>query len=143
MNEATNQRGSDQSPESANQSGTAAYISRRPAWAARTRVDSDSIIHTWASGVEVEDIDEETGSPGPVGVEIFQVDTLHVDDEGVVLDPGEPRIFVLDSWFDIDNARKLATALHECCDRYEQAQSRTARSMSLQRGTRGKPTAQT
>jgi hypothetical protein len=126
MNDITNQV-PDQSPESANHSGAAAYISRRPAWAARTRVDADSIIHTWASGVEVDDMDEETGSPGRVDVEIFQVDTLHVDDEGVVLAPGEPRIFVLDTWFDIDNARKLAMALNECCDRYEQAQRRTAR----------------
>lgn len=131
MNDATHRRVPDPSPESVStsgaESGTAAYISRRPAWAATTRVDSEAIIHTWTSGVDVEDIDEETGSRGPVGVELFQVDTLHVDDEGVVLDPGEPRIFLLDSWFDIDNARKLATALRECCDRCEQAQSRTTR----------------
>lgn len=127
MNDATNQRVPDPSPERVIGSGTAAYISRRPAWAARTRVDSESIIHTWASGVTVDDVDEETGSPRPVGVELFQVDTLHVDDEGVVLDPGEPRIFLLDHWFDMDNARTLATAVLECCDRYEQARSRTTR----------------
>ncbi len=44
---------------------------------------------------------------------------LYVNDEGVVLDQGPERIFLIDANFDVENARKLAVAILESCDRIE------------------------
>ncbi len=38
-----------------------------------------------------------------------------------MLDQGPERIFLIDANFDVDNARKLAAAILECCDRIDGA----------------------
>ncbi len=38
---------------------------------------------------------------------------------GVLLSQGPERIFLLDENFDVENARKLAAAILECCDRLD------------------------
>ena len=48
-------------------------------------------------------------------------DDVYVDGEGAVLDARVERIFVVETWFDAVNARKLAGAILEACDRLDAA----------------------
>ncbi|GAA3172689.1 hypothetical protein GCM10010531_27750 [Blastococcus jejuensis] len=94
----------------------AAYISRRPAWADRVTIGSEAIDYAWTAPTWPESI-EPDGETCPVEVIITREDMLYVNDEGVVLDPGPERIFLLDTNLDVENARLLAQAILECCDR--------------------------
>jgi hypothetical protein len=98
----------------------ATYISRRPAWADETDIDSEAIVHRWTAPTVAEAPDADIGEAFPIPVEIMQVDDLIVMGGGVTLHPGETTIFVLDTNIrDTVNARKLAAAILECCDRIE------------------------
>jgi hypothetical protein len=100
----------------------APIISRRPTWAGETRIEPDCIVHSWTAPTVamVSESAEETLSRAPV--ELYREDSLLVYPDGVALDPGPWRIFLLDTLIeDTVNARRLATALLECCDRIEQA----------------------
>ena len=96
-------------------------ISPRPAWADRTELHPDSIVHAWTAPTVAEGI-EPGGDFVLIHVEVLQIDSLDVTDDGVVLDPGPGRIFLLDTGIaDTANARRLAAALLECCDRIDAA----------------------
>lgn len=92
------------------------YISRRPAWADRVTIGSEAIDYSWTAPT-VPGVIETDGGTYPVQVMITREDMLYVNEEGVVLDPGPERIFLVDATFTIENARKLAAAIVECCDR--------------------------
>ena len=97
---------------------TSPYISRRPAWAEHIEINAEAIDYTWAAMTVPQSIDH-NGEMWIAPVQITREDTLYVNDEGVVLDQGPERIFLLDGKFDVENARKLAEAIFECCDRLE------------------------
>ncbi len=102
---------------------TAPIISRQPSWATETRIDPEVIVHWWTAPTIAQSI-ESDGEFAPVTVEAVREDMLYVNGHGVVLDPGPERIFLIDSNFDIENARKLAAAILECCDRIDGASDR-------------------
>jgi hypothetical protein len=101
--------------------GFAAVINRRPAWAGQTRIEPEAIVHSWMSPTVVKTI-EHDGELYIAPVELVREDMLYVNDQGVVLDPGPDRIFLLDTNLDVANARRLAAAIVECCDRIEAAE---------------------
>ncbi len=96
----------------------APIISQRPAWADNVAIGEDAIDYTWTAPTVPQSIDQD-GDLCPVRVDITREDMLYVNDEGVVLDPGLERIFLIDATFDVENARKLAAAILECCDRLD------------------------
>ncbi len=96
----------------------AAYISRRPTWADEVRISQEAIDYTW-SAPTVPDCIDPTGETCPIRVEITREDMLYINHAGVALDPGPERIFLIDANFDVENARKLAAAILECCDRLD------------------------
>ncbi len=100
----------------------AAYISRRPAWADRVTIGAEAIDYAWTAPTVPQSI-EQGGELCPAPVDITREDMLYVNDVGVVLDEGPERIFLLDENFDVENARKLAAAILECCDRIDGATS--------------------
>lgn len=104
-----------------NASGNASYISRRPAWADHVRIDGEAVDYTWTAPTVAEAIDSD-GEIGPALVDLTREDALYVNDVGVVLDPGVDRIFLLDTNFDVENARKLAIAINEACNRLQSAE---------------------
>ncbi len=97
---------------------TAPIISRQPSWATETRIDPDAIVHWWTAPTIAQSI-ERDGAFAPAAVEAVREDMLYVNGHGVVLDPGPERIFLLDTDFDAANARLLAAAIVECCDRVD------------------------
>lgn len=94
----------------------AAYISRRPTWAEHAETGDGAIEYAWTAPTVAQSIDRD-GEMCVAPVMITRYDMLYVNDEGVVLDPGPERIFLLDTNLDVENARKLAAAIVECCDR--------------------------
>jgi hypothetical protein len=98
----------------------ARYISRRPTWADEVRISQEAIDYTWRTPTVPECI-EPSGEACPIRVEVTREDMLYVNDTGVVVDPGAERIFLLYAHFDVENARKLAAALTEACDRLDGA----------------------
>jgi len=107
----------------------ATYISHRPAWAGNVTISEEAIDYTWTAPTVPESI-EPDGDRYPAPVMLTRDDMLYVNDTGVVVDPGEERIFLLDGTFDVVNARKLATAIRECCDRIVGTASTEARMVS-------------
>lgn len=102
---------------------TMPYISRRPAWADETRIEADSIVHGWTAPTVACVLNpghEEVGT-SPAPVEIYRYDDMLVFPNGdVTIEEGPWRIMVLDETFeDTQEARKLAAAILECCDRIE------------------------
>ena len=95
------------------------YISRRPAWAETVAMGPDTIDYTWTAPTVADVIEPPDGELIPVEVQLFREDAFSVGDNGVLLDEGPERVFVLDARLDLQNARKLATAILECCDRYD------------------------
>lgn len=100
---------------------TSPIISRRPRWAEVVNIGPETIDYTWTAPTSPVCI-ERQGEFSVVPVELTREDALYVNDEGVGLDQGPERIFLLDESFDVDNARKLAAAILECCDRIEGAE---------------------
>ena len=101
-----------------------------PAWAEDSRLFPDTddlhgVAHSWTSPRLAEVI--VPGEPGRVRVsaEIYQRDDLELSAAGVWLTRGLPYIFLhpLDVSFDVEQARLLAAALIECCDRIDGAQA--------------------
>ncbi len=90
----------------------AKMISRRPAWADRVAIGEEAIDYTWTAPTVPKSINRD-GELCPVRVDITREDLLYVNDEGVVLDQGPERIFLIDASFDVENARKLAAAITE------------------------------
>ncbi len=85
----------------------AAYISRRPAWADRVTIGAEAIDYAWTAPTVPQNI-ERDGELCSAPVDITREDLLYVNDEGVVLDQGPERIFLLDTNLDVENARRLA-----------------------------------
>ena len=103
---------------------TASIISRRPPWAERVAIGPEAIDYTWTAPTVPASLEFTVdGDIGPCGapVDITRQDRFHVTEVGVALDEGPERIFLLDTTLDVKNARKLAAAILECCDRIEQA----------------------
>ncbi len=96
----------------------AAYISRRPAWADRVTIGAEAIDYAWTAPTVPQSI-EPGGELCAAPVDITREDMLYVNDVGVVLDQGPERIFLIDTNLDVANARLLAAAILECCDRLE------------------------
>lgn len=115
MPDATHDSAGQQSP---NVGHTAPIISRRPAWADDVRISQEAIDYTW-SAPTVPIAIEPDGSLCRALVDLVREDVLMVNSDGVAVDPGEERIFLLDTNFDLPNARLLAAAILECCNRLD------------------------
>lgn len=108
-----------------NASAESTYISRRPAWADEVLMDESAITYCWTAPTEAVDDPESdavrkiAGEPCKAPVQITQEHYLDEDDQGIRITPGRSRIFLLDTNFDVENARKLAAAILECCDRLD------------------------
>ena len=104
-----------------NRTDIAPLISPRPAWADSTTIALDgAVVHNWTAPTVAEGIQPD-GEFVPVRPELDQPNDLRVTDRGVILDPGEARVFLFDIRFDVANARLLAQAIVECCDRLDAA----------------------
>lgn len=122
MSNATQENRQDQTdtPEVRPIEGHATIISRFPSWSENVNIDAEAIDYTWTAPTVPESI-EPDGERCPARVDLTREDMFYVALDGVVLDQGPERIFVLDTNFDIVNARRLAAAILECCDRIENA----------------------
>ena len=99
----------------------APVIFPRPAWADETQLEASTIDYTWTAPTVAEGIEPDGGEFVPIRVELNQPNDLRVTEKGVILDPGVTRVFLLDTRFDSANARLLAQAIVECCDRLDAA----------------------
>lgn len=93
-------------------------ISRRPVWADEVRIEAEAISYWWTAPTQAISI-EPNGDECSTLVELVREDMLYVNSDGVVIDPGPERIFLLDTNLDVENARKLAAAILECCHRID------------------------
>lgn len=119
MSNATQENRQDQTDtRDVPQEGHATCISRRPSWADEVTIGGEAIDYRWTAPTIPESI-EPYGDRCPAHVMVTREDMLYVNDEGVVLDQGPDRIFLIDANFDVKNARLLAAAIIECCDRID------------------------
>jgi hypothetical protein len=100
-------------------SDSAAYISRRPEWATTTRIESEAITHSFTAPTVASTI-EPDGRAVRAPVEMYREDSLLAYPAGIALDVGPERVMVLDEVLDLENARLLAQAILQCCNRHEE-----------------------